>query len=143
MREADPHLSPRSRLPIVKIAALLIGMLIVAQGILGLAAPDTFLGLVRWFQAPPVIYAAAVIRFGFGVVLFLAAPASRFPIRLRVLGALIAAGGLLTPFFGIEFARWILPSWSGSSLVVRTWAFGGLVLGIFIVVAMAPRRRAG
>ncbi len=105
------------------IAALLIGILIVAQGILGLATPNLFVALVRAFQEAPVIYAAAVVRFVFGAVLFFAAPASRVPLALRGLGALIALGGLLTPFVGVSFARMVLGWWSeGSATVVRTWS---------------------
>src|SRR5688572_18819240 len=94
------------------IAAVSIGLLIVAQGVVGLAVPDLFVGIVRTFQEPPVLYIAAAIRFAFGVVLFRAAPLSRTPIVLRVLGSLIALGGLLTPFVGVSLARVVLGWWS-------------------------------
>jgi len=124
------------------IAALSIGLLIVAQGILGLAAPDLFVGLVRTLQQPPVIYAAAVIRFLFGIVLFRAAPISRLPVALRSLGALVALGGLLTPFIGIPLARVILGWWSdGGPAIVRIWAAAALCLGALIVYATIPARR--
>ena len=127
----------------MRIAALSIGLLIVAQGILGLFAPDLFVGLVRAFQTPPVIYVAAVIRFVFGVVLFRVAPLSRAPTALRGLGALIAIGGLLTPFIGIPFARIVLGWWSdGGPAIVRVWAAAALLLGAFIVYATLPVRRA-
>jgi hypothetical protein len=122
------------------IAALSIGLLIVAQGIVGLAVPDLFVGIVRTFQKPPVIYGAAVIRFVFGVVLFRAAPRSRAPVVLRGLGLLIALGGLLTPFLGISFARVVLGWWS-DPVVVRVWAAAALVLGMVIVYSMLPDRR--
>jgi len=124
------------------IAALSIGLLIVAQGVLGLFAPDLFVGLVREFQTPPVIYAAAVIRFVFGVVLFRVAPLSRAPTALRGLGVLVAIGGLLTPFIGIPFARMVLGWWSdGGPAIVRIWAAAALLLGAFIVYATLPVRR--
>ena len=113
------------------VAALSIGLLIVVQGIVGLAMPDLFVGVVRTFQEPPVIYAAAVIRFVFGVVLFLAAPRSRAPIVLRSLGLLIALGGLLTPVVGIPFARVVLGWWS-DPVIVRVWAAAALALGMLI-----------
>jgi hypothetical protein len=125
------------------IAALAIGVMILVQGILGFVAPDLFVGVVRFFQEPPVIYGAAVIRFAFGVVLFLVAPRSRAPIPLRALGALVALGGLLTPFIGIPFARVVLGWWSeGGPAIVRIWAAGSLLLGAFIIYATMPRRRA-
>jgi hypothetical protein len=124
------------------IAALSIGLLIVLQGMVGLVMPDLFVRIVRIFQEPPVIYAAAVIRFVFGVVLFRAAPRSRVPIVLRSLGLLIALGGLLTPVVGIPFARVVLGWWS-DPLIVRAWAAGALGLGVLIVyMALPPRRDA-
>lgn len=123
------------------VAALSIGLLIVAQGVVGLAVPDVFVGIVRTFQEPPTIYFAAVIRFVFGVVLFRAAPHSRLPRMLRIFGALIAMGGLLTPFVGIPFARVVLNWWS-DPMVVRVWAAAALCLGMLITYATMPARRA-
>jgi hypothetical protein len=123
------------------IAALSIGLLIVVQGVVGLAMPDQFVGVVRTFQEPPVIYAAAVIRFVFGAVLFRAGPRSRAPFALRSLGLLIALGGLLTPIVGIPFARVVLGWWS-DPFIVRVWAAAALGLGLLIVYLTLPARRA-
>ena len=125
------------------IAALLIGLLIVAQGIVGLAVPDIFVSIVSMFQTLPMIYLAAVIRVIFGVVLFRAAPASRAPKGLRLLGVLIFIGGVLTPFIGVQFAHIILGWWSeGGAAVVRMWAGVALAIGAFILYATVPNRRA-
>ena len=125
------------------MAAFLIGLLIVAQGILGLAAPELFAALIRTIQAPPLIYLAAVVRVLFGAVLYRAAPTSRTPWGLRIVGALIVIGGLLTPFIGVQFAHLILGWWSeGGAAVVRAWASAALGIGAFIMYANAPIRRA-
>ena len=125
-------------------AAFVIGALIVFQGVVGILQPDLFLGLVREFQYPPVIYVAAIVRVAFGLVLCFAAPASRAPTLLVVLGVFIVAGGLLTPYFGIYFAHLILGWWSdGGGTLVRGWALFALVLGGFIVYASWPRRGGG
>jgi len=126
----------------IAIAALCIGLLIVAQGIVGLIAPALFVDVVRVFQTPPVLYFAAVIRFTFGVVLVLAAPGSRARLGLRALGLMIAIGGLITPFIGVPFARVVLGWWSeGGAPVVRLWAFAALILGSFITYATTVRPR--
>jgi hypothetical protein len=135
---------PSRRTTLIASAARLIGWFIVAQGVLGLALPDRFVALVRVFQDPPVIYAAAAIRFAFGALLFAAAPASRAPLALRVLGAAIAVGGLVTPFVGAAFAEWVFAWWvDGGAAVVRAWAGVGLGIGAFIVHATAGRRAPG
>ena len=125
------------------LVALLIGVLIAAQGILGIAAPEVFVRIVRFFQTPPVIYLAAALRVVFGVVLVGVAGASRTPPVLRVFGFLMIIGGLLTPFVGRRAAHVILEWWSeGGPGLVRVWAAAALALGVFIVYAVAPRRSA-
>ena len=122
-------------------AAFMIGVLIVFQGLLGIVLPETFMGLVREFQYPPVIYIAALIRVSFGLVLCFEAPASRAPVLLLVLGVFITVGGSLTPFFGMHFAHVILGWWSdGGPTMVRGWGFLALVLGAFIAWAAWPVR---
>lgn len=124
----------------ITVAALGIGVLVAAQGVLGLLLPEVFFGLIREIQEPPVIYLAAVVRVMFGVVLVLAAARSRAPMLLRALGILIVIGGLLTPIIGVQIAQVILGSWSESPTVIRAWAGFALVLGTLIVYAAAPRR---
>jgi len=136
--------SPSNGHHIVPLAALFIGLAIAAQGVFGIAAPDVFLSALRYIQTPPVIYLAAAIRVVFGVVLFRAAPASRAPRVLRVLGFLIVIGGLLTPFFGVRIGHAILDWWSaGGPPLIRAWAGFSLALGVFIVYAVAPNRTRG
>lgn len=125
----------------MSVAALVIGLLIVAQGIVGLVAPELFQQLIQFIQTPPNIYFAAVVRIAFGIVLVLAAPQSRAPVALRILGALILVGGLITPFLGVRVADVILGWWSQGPGIVRAWAAGALVIGFFIVYATGHRRR--
>ena len=123
--------------------ALLIGVLLVVQGILGLAAP----GRVRenypfHSNASPDVL-AAVLRVVIGVVLVRAAPGSRAPRFLRVFGFIIIIGGLLTPFIGVWAAQHILGWWSaGGPAVVRVFAGVSLALGLLIVYAVARERRS-
>lgn len=122
-----------------RVAAAVIGAMILLQGLVGLAVPEVFTGVVRAMQVPPAIYVAAVIRIAFGLVLVLASHDSRQPWALRGIGSVILLGGLITPFYGPEFAKVILGWWSeGGPAVVRAWAAGALVLGAFILYAVRP-----
>jgi len=115
----------------------------MAQGLLGLANPAMLAEVVGTIQIPPAIYIAAFLRVLFGIVLVLAAPNSRAPKSLRVLGALLFLVGLVTPFVGLEFARWVLALWSeGGPAVVRAWAGAVLLVGAFIVYVNIPGRRS-
>ncbi len=123
------------------LLALFIGLLILAQGILGLAAPELFVSVIRFFTTPPVVYLGAVIRVLFGIVLIRAASVSRARWGLRILGFIILIGGLLTPFFGVRAANAILSLWSaGGPGLVRIWAGVSLALGIFVIYAVLPNR---
>jgi FtsH-binding integral membrane protein len=125
------------------LLALLIGLLLVVQGILGLIAPDVFLSTTRFIQTPPVMYVAAILRVVFGVVLVRAAPGSRATEFLRVFGFIIVIGGLLTPFVGVWASQHILGWWSASGpALVRVFAGVSLALGILVVYAVAPHRRS-
>jgi hypothetical protein len=105
---------------------------------MGIASPDVFLRLLRVIQTPPVLYFAAVIRFVFGAVLLYAAPASRLPVVLGVLGGIIVIGSLHAPFFGHRFGHALLDWWSaGGSPRVRFWAALSLALGVLIIYAVA------
>lgn len=119
------------------LVTLLIGLLIAVQGLLGLAAPDLFVRVIRFFQNSPVIYLAAIIRVAVGVALVRAAPASRARRGLQILGIIIVVGGLLTPFVGERAAHVILDSWSaGGPGIVRLWASIALAIGVFILYAV-------
>jgi hypothetical protein len=127
---------------VTSLLALLVGVLLIMQGLLGIVAPDAFVGVIRFFQAPPVIYVAAVLRVTIGVVLVCAAPGSRIPTFLRVFGFIITIGGLLTPFVGAQFAHMILALWFARGLgLVRLFAAVSLVLGLFTAYAVSPARR--
>lgn len=124
----------------IVLAAIAVGGAVTAQGVFGLTVPELFLALLRAIQTPPVIYVAAVVRVAFGIVLVLAAPASRVPSALRVLGSLIVAGGLITPFYGVQFGHAMLDWWeAGGPLLIRAWATFSLVLGILIIWSVARR----
>jgi hypothetical protein len=127
----------------VALVALLVGLLIVVEGLMGLVVPGAFVSMVRFFQLPPVLYVAAVVRVLIGVVLVRAAPASRAPIVLRLLGVVVLIGGLLTPIVGARLAERVLGWWTaGGTGVVRMWAGLAFVVGVIIVYAVAPKRRA-
>ena len=125
------------------LVALFIGLFIAGLGMLGIVAPEAFLRSVAFFQVPPAIYLAAVNRTLIGIVLVRAAPASRAPKVLRVLGFVIAIGGLLTPFIGIWVGNAIIDWWSAwGTAMVRVWGGAGAAFGAFIIYAVVPQRRA-
>ena len=126
----------------IPVLAFVVGVLLIIQGLLGILAPDAFVGVVRLFQSPSMIYMAAVLRIAIGIVLLCAVTGSRLPMFLRIFGVLVVSGGVLTPFIGVQFAHIILALWSsrGSGLV-RLFALVSLTLGLLTSYAVSPTRR--
>ena len=130
---------------VIRIVACVIGGFGVSLGLLGLVAPESFVALVGFMQDPPWAYLAAVNRFVVGAFLFHVAPTSRSPLAVRLLGAVIAVGGLLTPLFGIWGGHAILSWWSsGGPALVRACAAVSVAFGAFILhsIAFSLTRRA-
>jgi hypothetical protein len=123
----------------MNVIALILSLFIAALGGLGMVSPIKLLNIVRHFQSPAGIYAAAALRIILGVALFLAAPTSRAPGVVRILGIIIFVAGLITPLFGLERFRKILDWWSArETIFMRIWAGFALAFGLLLAYAVAP-----
>ena len=127
----------------IPVIALVIGVLLIIQGLLGIVAPDAFVRVVRLFQSSPMLYVAAAMRIAIGTVLICAATGSRLPMFLRIFGVFVVIGGVLTPFVGVQFAHTILSLWSSQGPgLVRLFALVSLALGLLTSYAVSPARRS-
>ena len=119
--------------------ALVLSIAIAALGALGLAAPERLLATVERFITPQGLAFAAGIRLVLGGALWLAAPESRAPDLLRVLGAITVIAGIATPFVGVERARRLFDWWSGlGPFALRGWSILAIALGIGLGYALLP-----
>jgi len=129
---------------VMRRLAFYLGLMIVVIAILGFAAPTVLLNAATSALTKAGLYTAAVTRVFFGLILILAAAASRLPRTIRTLGILMVVGGLVTPFIGVERARTVIEWWTMQGpLVIRAWAAIALVLGAFIIYAVTPRHSEG
>ena len=126
----------------IPYVALLLGLLIAALGIYGLAAPEELAGAINEIQKRITVYGIAAIRVAIGVILMLAAGTSRAPFLLGALGLIIVLGGLITPFMAAPLRasvqRWLA---DGSLTNLRIWAGVALAAGAFIFWATKPRKK--
>ena len=119
--------------------ALGLSILLAALGTLGLVSPQRLADLARRFLTPGGLYLAAVIRILFGVVLVFAAPTSRAPEFVRVIGIISIVAGAMTPLLRADQHRKILDWWTArGSGFMRIWSAVGLVLGLVLAYAFIP-----
>ena len=128
----------------MRLLGLVIGAFVILWSAISFAAPDLRLSLERSVITPAGLYAIAALRIAIGLVFVLAAPASRAPRTLRVLGLSVIIAGLTTPWFGVARARAVL-NWFANAgpLLMRLDAGVGMAIGGFLVyVFRTPTRRA-
>ena len=127
----------------MRLLGLVIGVVVIVGSAISFAVPDLRLALERSVLTPAGLDAIAVLRIAIGLVLVLAAPASRAPRTLRVLGLVVIVAGLMTPWFGVARGRVVLNLLaSAGPLLMRVDAGVGMVLGCFLVyVFRTPTRR--
>ena len=122
--------------------AVAISGLIAVLGALGAFAPEALLDIVRGFENPAGLYVAAGIRIVFGLALFFAAPTSRVPRTVRVVGVVIFVAGLITPLIGLERFTSLLEWWSSVGFgFIRTAAAANFAVGLLLAYAVFPRSR--
>ena len=124
----------------VRLIAKVLALAIAFIGAVGVASPSHLLAFAQSLLEPAALYVVAAVRIAFGVVLVLAAPGSRMPKALRLLGVVIIVVGALTPFFGIEHARSMLSWWASQpAWFMRAWSLLAIAFGGFVAYAVSPR----
>jgi hypothetical protein len=126
----------------VKALAFAFGLCIAAFGAVGVLAPSGLVWIAQHAVTPIAFYVVATVRVALGLVLISAAPASRAPKALRILGYVIVIVGITTALTGlleIGRARAIIEWWlQQGSGVVRLTGVLVLALGAFVAYACVP-----
>ena len=120
------------------ILALVLGVVTMLFGALAAVSPERLFSLANW-ESRRGLYIAAAIRVVTGLVLILAAPASRSPTGLRIIGAIALLVGLVFPLIPTD--RWVgLIRWwtKEHRTLYRASATVAILLGAFIAYAALP-----
>ena len=129
----------------MKPLALLIALFVVIVGVVGIVAPDRLVALGHQLITPSGLYVIGALRVAIGLVLILAAPASRAPRTLRALGAVVVIAGLATPLFGFVVGvgrmRAILDWEAQRSTLIRLAGGFAIALGTWLGVVVGTDRR--
>jgi len=118
----------------MNLLASLVGLLLLAEGLIGISLPGSLSSIGRGLLTPSVLYGVGVVYVVIGVVQLLAAPKSRLPRMIRATGFVTMASGFALPVIGVArilaFVDWWL---SLDPMNIRLGAvavavFGGLLV---------------
>jgi hypothetical protein len=130
----------------VKTLAFVFGLCVATVGVVGMLAPSSLVWIAQHSVTSGAFYLLAAVRVAVGVVLISAAPASRAPKALRMVGYVIVVAGLataLTGLVGMERARAIIGWWLDQGAgIIRVTSVVLVAFGGFVVYACIPLRRA-
>ena len=126
-----------------RLPVRVIRVIVLVAGAIGVAAPDVFLSVGRSVITPGGLYAIAALRVALGLVFLLAAPASRAPRTVRVLGLIVIIAGLMTPWFGVVRSLAVLDWWASVGPWLRRLEAGvAVALGGLLVYVFRPPTQA-
>ena len=124
----------------VEISGLL-AVFVLLVGAWGVLVPARVVDFAGRFSTKGGLWFAAAIRVVFGLALWFAAPVSRAPLLLQLLGAIALVAGLTLPLIGVDRFKALLSWWMNlSSTAMRVscvfaLAFGGVVLWALLPAA--------
>lgn len=118
--------------------AIALSVLIVGFGVWGIISPATLLTFLSRWQTRSGLWTGAALRLMFGLALWSAAPLSRFPTTLQVVGVIFVVAGIAMPFIGLARFKSMVAWWLNKPpSFTRIWALATLALGVFFVWAVA------
>lgn len=115
----------------------LISVFAIAMGLFGLVAPTRLFRWVMIWGSKPGLWTAVVARLVFGISLWYAAPQSRLPVTMRVLGVLIVVAAGVLSFMGVERFKALL-DWVCRlpASLRRLWGALAIAAGVFFMWAV-------
>jgi hypothetical protein len=117
---------------------VLFSMTMVLIGAYGIASPAGLVLFLRRWQGQLGIWVGTASRVIFGVALWSAAPSSRAPAVLEVLGAISLFSGVALPFIGASRLTKLISWWSERSPTFhRGWSAAAIAVGAFLFWSIA------
>ena len=129
---------------IPRAVVLAFGWLVAGTGLWVVIQPGGLTDLANVFLRSDRLWLVIGLRLGVGVLMWIAASASRTPRTLKALAALMILSGLSIPLLGIEGVRSIA-DWGGGLQpnVLRVVGLITVGFGSFIVWSLWPQRSEG
>ena len=118
----------------MKLAVQIIGILILAEGILFLLKPTFMCAVMAFFGKGKRLYLAAVLRITIAVIFLLAASQCKIPAIIIALGILLLVSAIVMFTVGLEKQKAFLGWWRQKPpLVLRLMAVTAILLGAVVL----------
>ena len=116
----------------------IFGALITLIGLVGIVVPRYFIEVIGNWEAESRFIAAVGIRMVMGVICLSAAPASRMPVVVQVIGIIAIVAAAVALLVGLERLNRLVEWWLGRPpIVVRMSAAFAAGFGVLLVFAGA------
>ena len=113
---------------------VLVGLMISAVAVLLLIMPEKLRDLLHRFLGPNWLPLVSALRIVIGLMFILAAPYTRLPILVSVIGGVAIVAGIVILLLGVRRTQLLADWWlARSNTTLRLWAviaalFGGLLV---------------
>jgi hypothetical protein len=112
---------------------ILFSITMILIGAYGIASPGGLASFVRSWEGPLGVWVGSATRILLGVALWSAAPSSRAPAVLKILGVVSLLSGIALPFIGASRLTRLISWWSGKSPTFhRGWSAAAVAVGAFL-----------
>ncbi len=114
----------------------LVGAVFAAFGIVGVLMPKRFGAMANFWTAPGRVYLGAAIRLALGAAFIWAAPATRFPNVVLVVGWIAVAAGIVTAMIPQPVVARMATGIIGlKPVAIRTIGAAAMGLGALLIYA--------
>ena len=126
----------------MNLIVALIGWIIVAIGLFGIAWPHLMPEAVLGWPPDLLLYMAVGTRIVLGLLLFFAAPSCRLPRFTRVIGVIAVLSGIVSALIGANRLESIVQWMSAKpTAVIRLMYTLDIILGAFLVYSGSQKRK--
>ena len=126
----------------MNLIVALIGWIIVAIGLFGIAWPHLMPEAVLGWPPDLLLYITVGTRIVLGLLLFFAAPSCRLPRFTRVIGVIAVLSGIVSALIGANRLESIVQWMSAKpTAVIRLMYTLDIILGAFLVYSGSQKRK--
>lgn len=120
------------------LIVVVVGLLMIGVALAMLVSPTVLKSFLHKLLEPRWLPMVSALRIAVGVLFMLAAPYTRLPKLVWVIGILAIVGGLIVLFLGSTRTRLLSDWWlRRSSTTLRLWAGFAFIFGALLVWAAA------